>query len=243
MTAERTVVPRSGQAAMPVLRCENASHTYGSGSTAVVAVRNVSCDILPGSRIALMGPSGSGKSTLLHMLAGLEQATSGTVSWLNVDGDPIARPGSIGVIFQGPSLIPTLDVVENVALPLVLQGVPDAEARILALAALEQLQLGGMASKVPDELSGGQAQRVAIARTLATRPALIFADEPTGQLDHETGRHVIDTLIQAADRLSAALVISTHDPVVADRLPVQWRIHDGVLSTADTSSHSTGGRP
>ncbi|MCU1524967.1 MAG: transporter ATP-binding protein, partial [Microbacteriaceae bacterium] len=121
----------------------------------------------------------------------------------------------------------------------------DSEAERRALEALDDLELGWMAAKLPDELSGGQAQRVAIARVLATRPRLIIADEPTGQLDRETGRHVIDVLLHAADRLGAALVISTHDPEVAERLPERWRMDDGRLLPLAPQSHSDrkGTRP
>jgi ABC-type lipoprotein export system ATPase subunit len=227
----------------PVVSCEEVGHTYGTGPTAVVAVHGVSCEVPRGARIALTGPSGSGKSTLLHMMAGLERVTGGQLSWPALGSHPGSRPGVIGVIFQGPSLIPALDVIENIALPLVLAGVPNAEARERALEALAQLDLEWMAPKLPDELSGGQSQRVAVARVLATRPALILADEPTGQLDHEAGRHVVDVLVHAADALDAALVISTHDPDIADRLPVHWQMHDGSLITVETTlDHLTTGR-
>lgn len=215
-----------------IIRCEDVGHTYGAGPRAVVAVHGVSCVVPREARIALTGPSGSGKSTLLHMMAGLERVTTGELTWPGLDGHPSGKPGAIGVIFQGPSLIPTLNVVENVALPLVLDGVSDSEARRLARDALGQLDLEWMSRKLPDELSGGQAQRVAIARVLCTQPALILADEPTGQLDHETGYHVVDVLMHAADRLGAALLVSTHDSAIARRLGTQWQMHDGRLSMA-----------
>jgi putative ABC transport system ATP-binding protein len=214
-----------------LVRCEGAGHTYGAGSLAVVAVHGVTCSIRRGARIALTGPSGSGKSTLLHMMAGLETTTSGVLTWPALDGLASRARGAIGVVFQGPSLIPALDVVENVAFPLVLGDMPDGQARQRARDVLAQLHLEWMAHKLPDELSGGQSQRVAIARVLAMTPALILADEPTGQLDHEAGRHVIDVLVDAADRLNAGLVVSTHDPMIADRLSEQWRMHDGRLVT------------
>jgi ABC-type lipoprotein export system ATPase subunit len=194
-----------------------------------VAVSQVDCLIRSDARLALMGPSGSGKSTLLHMMAGLVPSTSGRVSWPAFGSNPAGTPGQVGVVFQGPSLIPSLDALGNVAFPLVLGGIADSEAELRAIEALDDLELGWMANKLPDELSGGQAQRVAIARVLATRPRLIIADEPTGQLDRETGRHVIDVLFDAADRLGAALVVSTHDPDVAERLPERWQMDDGRL--------------
>jgi putative ABC transport system ATP-binding protein len=140
------------------------------------------------------------------------------------------------VVFQGSSLLPALDVTENVALPLLFAGVPAAEATARAVEALERLRIADMGSKLPEELSGGQAQRVAVARVLAARPPLILADEPTGQLDHEAGGLVISVLIEAADELGAALVISTHDGAVADRLNQRWTMLDGRLTTENGSS-------
>ena len=218
--------------------------TYGSGPTAVVAVHGATCQVPIGARLAITGPSGSGKSTLLHLMAGLEHPTAGVVTWPALGEDPLGRPGLVGVVFQGPSLIPTLDIVENVALPLVLAGTTDEDAHELAMHALDTLEIDDLARKLPDELSGGQAQRVAIARAMATRPVLILADEPTGQLDRATGAHVIDVLLAAADLLGAAVVISTHDPAVSDRLTTRWRVRDGLLSTTELSAaHDTLGVP
>ncbi len=210
--------------------CRDVSRTYGTGSSAVVAVHGTSCDIYPGDRIAVVGSSGSGKSTLLHLLAGLEPPTTGTVTWPWCGATPSPRPDLVGVIFQGPSLIPALDVIENVALPLVLTGMDETEAREQARGTLDRLDMGAFAAKLPEELSGGQAQRVAIARALAARARLILADEPTGQLDHATAAHVIDVLLTAADDLGAALVVSTHDPVVATRMDQKWPMHSGRLT-------------
>jgi putative ABC transport system ATP-binding protein len=186
--------------------------------------------VRPGARIALTGPSGSGKSTLLHLIAGLEIPTGGTITWPGLGGLPQGRPGLIGMIFQGPSLLPTLNVTENVGLPLQFAGVPAATAAERAARALEQLGIAEMAAKLPEELSGGQAQRVAVARAVASRPSLILADEPTGQLDREAGDRVISVLLQAADELGAALVISTHDADIAARLPERWTMSDGALT-------------
>jgi len=136
------------------------------------------------------------------------------------------------VVFQGPSLLPALDVVENVALPLLLADTAEDEATARAVAALDLLAIGDLARKLPEQLSGGQAQRVAVARALAARPALILADEPTGQLDHEAAALVIDVLLHATTELGAALVVSTHDPLIAQRLPTRWAMRDGTLSAA-----------
>ncbi|MBI1379157.1 MAG: ATP-binding cassette domain-containing protein [Frankiales bacterium] len=232
-----------GRAATPgtLIEMHDVALTYGTGSTAVVAIHGATCQVATGARLTITGPSGSGKSTLLHLMAGLERPTTGSVTWPALGEDPLGRPGLVGVVFQGPSLIPTLDVAENVALPLVLAGTADRVAHELAMDALDTLEIDDLASKLPDELSGGQAQRVAIARAMATRPVLILADEPTGQLDRATGVHVIDVLLGAGDLLGAAVVISTHDPAVSDRLTTQWRIRDGVLSTTDSSTpHDRG---
>jgi len=214
-----------------LVRCVDVARTFGSGATAVVAIHGISCEVPERARIALTGPSGSGKSTLLHVLAGLERPTHGSVSWPALDGDPLGRPGLVGVVFQGPSLLPPLDVLENVALPLVLAGVGSAESRERAREALARLDLDDLRAKLPEELSGGQAQRVAVARVLAGRPRLVLADEPTGQLDRASASHVLDVLLEAVDELDVALVVSTHDQDVARRLDTAWRVHDGRLRT------------
>jgi ABC-type lipoprotein export system ATPase subunit len=215
--------------------CDGASRMFLRGTVRVPAVLPTTCTVTPGMRVALTGPSGSGKSTLLHLLAGLETPTAGTVSWPGLGGPPQGRPGVVGLVFQGPSLVPALDVVENVTLPLLLAGIDDRTAQERACAALDRLALGGLARKLPDEISGGQAQRVAIARVLASTPRLILADEPTGQLDHDTGERVLTVLLETADELDAALVIATHDEQVARRLAVQWRMTDGRLDSEGTS--------
>ncbi len=213
----------------PLVRATGLSRTYGSGAAATVALHGVTCVVPPGARVALTGPSGSGKSTLLHLLAGLDKPTTGSISWPALGTRQVLRPRLVGMVFQGPSLLPLLDVVENVALPLLLADVPLARARERALAALAALDLDGLAGKLPEELSGGQAQRVAVARVLAIGPRLILADEPTGQLDHATGARVVDALLAAAGRSDCALVVATHDAAVADRLPDRWAIADGRL--------------
>jgi putative ABC transport system ATP-binding protein len=195
----------------------------------VVAVHDVTCEVTAAHHVAVSGPSGSGKSTLLHLFAGLTFPTTGTVSWPALGPSRELRPSLVGVVFQGPSLIPELDVTENVALPLLLGGADDSVARTAAGAALAGLGLTSLAERLPDELSGGQAQRVAVARVLAGRPRLILADEPTGQLNHAVGEVVIGSLIRSARHLGAALVVTTHDPAVASRFPVRWTMTDGRL--------------
>ena len=193
------------------------------------ALRGVSCTLRPGAQVALTGPSGSGKSTLLHLLAGLDTPTSGTIAWPGLDGSPEGRPGLIGMVFQGPSLLPPLDVTENIALPLLLAGFTETQARERAMAALHDVGLDELAARLPEELSGGQAQRVAVARALAVRPRVILADEPTGQLDSAHAAQVVGLLLDAATMLGAALVLSTHDLTIAERLPERWRMADGLM--------------
>jgi len=207
-----------------LVECADLARTYGTGAAAVVAVHGATCVVQPGARIALTGPSGSGKSTLLHLLAGLEHPTAGAIDW-----PALPHRTDIGLVFQGPSLLPTLDVVENVALPLLLAGERAADAADRARLALDRLDIGDLATALPDELSGGQAQRVAIARVLAARPLLVLADEPTGQLDRQTADQVVAVLLDAANEVGAALVVATHDPVVAGKLTEQWEMRDGRL--------------
>lgn len=213
--------------------CDMVERTFICGGVAVTAVRAVNCAVTAGMRVALTGPSGSGKSTLLHLLAGLDAPTGGALSWPGLGGPPHGRPGVVGVVFQGPSLIPALDVAENVALPLLLAGAGEDEATARARAALRRLDLDGLAGHLPEQISGGQAQRVALARVLAGRPRLILADEPTGQLDRATGDRVIEVMLDTADELDAALVVATHDPRVAARLSRRWRMADGRLRIGD----------
>ncbi|MDQ2710401.1 MAG: ABC transporter ATP-binding protein [Actinomycetota bacterium] len=213
----------------PLVECIEVSRTFGPHAE-VTAVRGVTCRIDRDARVALTGPSGSGKSTLLHLMAGLEAPTSGVVRWPGFADPPRSRPCMIGLVFQGPSLVPALNVIENVALPLLLAGTDEHAAVEHAAAALDRLTIGGLGSKLPEQLSGGQAQRVAVARVLASRPRLILADEPTGQLDHATAETVVSVLLAAARELRSALVISTHDPLVAAHLPVRWAMSDGEIS-------------
>lgn len=222
-----------------VAQCVAVSRTFGSGDTAVRAVRDVSFLIPPDSRIALTGSSGSGKSSLLHLIAGLDQPTEGSVSWPSLGNIRDGRPNGIGVVFQGPSLLPSLDVSENVALPLLFGGQDDGTAMVESLAALDLVGIGDLAAKLPDELSGGQSQRVAIARVLAVRPTLILADEPTGKLDHHNAQRVISVLLDAATAIGAAVVIATHDPAVADQLREHWTMRDGQLTTTTTDRGTT----
>jgi ABC-type lipoprotein export system ATPase subunit len=218
-----------------LVECRGAARTYGSGPGATVALAETDCEIAPRQRVALVGPSGSGKSTLLHLMAGLDRPTVGEVRWPAIGGLRDLRPGPVAVIFQGPSLLAPLTVAENVALPLVLAGSRDTDAHAAALEALAGLGLEDLADKLPEEISGGQAQRAAVARGLAGGPRLILADEPTGQLDHVSAQAVVDVLLAAATAADAGLVVATHDHAVADRLDERWELHSGRLEVPSWS--------
>jgi ABC-type lipoprotein export system ATPase subunit len=206
------------------------ARTFGGGETAVVAVHGATCTIEPGDRIALSGPSGSGKTTLLHLFAGLDEPTVGSITWPALGDRNALRPAYVGIVLQGLSLLAPLDVLENITLPLVLRGVDAAAAERAARTAMEQVGIEDLAGALPEELSGGQAERAAIARVVAARPRLILADEPTGQLDHASGTAALDALFSAVDGESA-LLISTHDPEVSARLDERWVMADGRLTT------------
>lgn len=212
-----------------LVRAENAGRVFTQGAVEVKAVASATCAVRPGDRIALVGPSGSGKSTLLHLMGGLTAPTSGSVSWPGLGGPDSLRPHKISFVFQEPSLLPPLTVLENVSLPLLLKGENEAESRVTALNVLELLGLETLSEKLPEELSGGQSQRVAIARALACRPMLILADEPTGQLDRQTAQHLLDVVFALLKGSETAMVVATHDPEIASRMNEPWTMEHGVL--------------
>ncbi|VBB08286.1 abc transporter [Lucifera butyrica] len=205
------------------------SCTYHAGDSCVAAVADVSCAIAAGQRIALVGASGSGKTSLLHLLGGLISPTAGTVRWPAMETKQANLLRSRSFIFQNPSLLPPLTILENTELPMLLTGEGEALARLRAQNELEQVGMIALANKLPEELSGGQAQRVAAARALSIRPALLLADEPTGQLDRQTGLELIDRILRAADYTGAAVIIATHDEDVAARMQRIWRMSRGKL--------------
>lgn len=200
----------------------------------LTALHETSVQVRPGDRIALLGASGSGKSTLLHLLGGLDTPSSGTLNWPELGDAAQLRPGKVAFVFQAQSLMPPLTALENIALPLILLGQDTRDAEREARVWLDRLELIGLADSLPDELSGGQAQRVAVARALVTRPKLVLADEPTGQLDSVTAQHLMDMLLAALDE-EAALVMATHDAGVARRLDTVWHMRDGALSMVTRS--------
>jgi putative ABC transport system ATP-binding protein/lipoprotein-releasing system ATP-binding protein len=204
------------------------ARSFERGGRRVEALAPATCRIRVGDRVALMGPSGSGKSTLLHLMAGLDRQSAGEIRWPTLGAAETLRPGKVAVVFQAPSLMPPLNVVENVELPLILAGSAD-DVRTTAMKALDQIGLADLAEKLPEELSGGQAMRVAMARAMAARPRLLLADEPTGQLDQATGRALIDGLFAWLAESRTALVLATHDPAVAGRMDQIWRMEHGRL--------------
>ena len=204
----------------------------------VVHVLNkVNCRVQEGDHIVLIGPSGSGKSTLLHGLGGLIEPTRGKIVWPALGERTSLMPEKLQFVFQTPSLYPALNVVRNVTLPLVLAGKMNAEAvEKRALDALDKFGLATLAYKLPEELSGGQAQRVAMARALAIRPRLILADEPTGQLDSQTAGQFLDQVLGMTREIGAALVIATHDSAMAERMNLRWVIDHGTLQVSQNYS-------
>ena len=219
---------------MPILETKNLKKVYGSGETAVHALRGVSLSVLQGEFVAVVGTSGSGKSTLLHMLGGLNRPTAGEVI---VDGKPIFtlkdeeltvfRRRKIGFVFQNYNLVPVLNVYENIVLPIQLDGnVPDKDyiAQIVGT-----LGLDSKLTTLPNQLSGGQQQRVAIARALAAKPAIILADEPTGNLDSRTSQDVMGLLKITSQRFGQTMVIITHNEEIAQLAGRIIRIEDGSI--------------
>lgn len=165
-------------------------------------------------------------------MAGLDTPTSGTISWPGLGARETLRPRNVALVFQMPSLLPPLTVAENVELPLLLGGTDEDGARLVAVEMLQRMELLDIADKLPEELSGGQAQRVATARALATGARVILADEPTGQLDHATARRLLDVLLAALQGSDTALVIATHDALVAERMHRRWSMQHGMLEAS-----------
>ena len=212
-----------------LLEAHDAARSFMQGGKRLDALLPTSCRVDAKDRIAIMGPSGSGKSTLLNLMAGLDRPTGGTVAWPALGGFEELRPSKVTISFQSPGLMAPLNVVENVELPLLLASAA-TQTRARAMAALDIFGLADLAAKLPEELSGGQAQRVGLARAIVSAPSLLLADEPTGQLDSATGEAVLIALLDWASMLQSALVIATHDAEIAEALDLVWRMEHGRLT-------------
>ncbi len=220
---------------MSILQVQNLKKIYGSGETAVHALDGVDLSVEKGEFVAIVGTSGSGKSTLLHMLGGLDRPTSGTVT---VDGRELGslkeeeltifRRRKIGFVFQNYNLVPVLNVLENIVLPIGLDGRPVDEPYVQEI--IQVLGLEKKLQNLPNNLSGGQQQRVAIARALAAKPAIILADEPTGNLDSKTSQDVLSLLKVTGARFSQTIVMITHNEEIAQLADRIIRIEDGRIA-------------
>jgi len=226
--------------AEPAIALDDVHLSLGSGAARVHILKGVSLDISAGESVGIVGPSGSGKSTLLMVLGGLERADAGSVrvagselTGLGEDDLARFRGRSVGIVFQAFHLIPTMTALENVAVPLELAGASNAFDR--ARAELAAVGLADRTDHYPTELSGGEQQRVAIARALAPEPALLLADEPTGNLDEDTGAPIVDLMFQACAERGMTLVIVTHDPELARRCRRTVRMRAGEVVGAESA--------
>ena len=216
-----------------MLRCASLTKTYPSGGRRLTVLKDISFSVEPGAFVAIVGPSGSGKTTLLGLLAGLDRPTTGTV---HLDGDELGamseddlarlRARKIGFVFQSFQLIPTLTALENVQVPLELRGEPSADR---AAELLARVGLGERGHHYPAQLSGGEQQRVALARAFSTRPRVLLADEPTGNLDARTGGTIIDLMTELNRDLATTVVLVTHDLDLAARARRTIRLADGAI--------------
>ena len=217
-----------------MLAVRNLTKEYRSGGGALAVLRNVSFNVAAGETVAIVGPSGSGKTTLLGLLAGLDTPTSGAVLLDGIDLAPLdedararLRGDRVGFVFQSFQLVPTLTALENVQVPLELRGIRDSHARAADL--LERVGLGSRTHHFPTQLSGGEQQRVAIARAFVNRPRVLFADEPTGNLDGATGEKIVGLLEQLNREDGTTIVLVTHDQQLARRLGRSIRLADGAV--------------
>ncbi len=219
-----------------VLEARGLVKTFGSGESAVRALQGVDLKVPTRQLLALIGPSGSGKSTLLNVLGGIETPTSGSVllenvdlTTLNDDALTLLRRRRIGFVFQAFNLLPTLTARENACFPLILDGVPAAEARRRALETLKKLGMEARAGHYPGTMSGGEQQRVAIARALLINPSLILADEPTGNLDSKNGQQIVDLFRRLVEEMGNTVVVATHDLSFAHQADRVIMLRDGTI--------------
>jgi putative ABC transport system ATP-binding protein len=235
-------MPRLPLTNQDLIELSHIDRTFYLGDSKVHALRNVNLHIASGEYIAVMGPSGSGKSTLLNLIGLLDRADAGTyklqgddVTTLDSDAQAQVRSKRIGFIFQSFHLVPRLTAAANIELPLTLAGMPAAERATLVVQALKDYGLTDRAQHKPNELSGGQRQRVAIARATVQRPAVLLADEPTGNLDRVTGEEVV-RLLEGLNAQGMTLIVVTHDPVLGARARRQIKMEDGCIVSDSLSS-------
>ena len=228
---------------VPVIVTEGVTKVYSGDGVPVHALRGIDLTIERGEFAALVGPSGSGKTTFLNIISGLDTSTDGQV-WLNgkllsrMGGNALSdfRRDNIGFIFQAYNLIPVLTVEENIEYIMLLQKVPKSERHERVLAILEEVGLGGMASRMPPQLSGGQQQRVAIARAMVSQPAIILADEPTANLDSKIGADLLDMMYRLNMQTGMTFIFSTHDPMVMARARRLIMLKDGQIERDEVRS-------
>ena len=225
----------------PLLSAKNLYKTYKEGKMVTEVLKNVSFNIYPQSLLAIIGSSGSGKSTLLHLLGGLDKPTSGEIIFKSQQLNRLSeqekahlRNQEIGFVYQFHHLLPDFTALENVAMPLLIAGTSPSEAKKRAMAMLESVNLVKRANHRPAELSGGERQRVAIGRALINNPALVMADEPTGNLDKSTADAIFDLLIKLNREHGTAFLVVTHDLVLANKLDQQLIMSDGQLSASNS---------
>ena len=246
LTNRDTKTGEAGRAAEPIIEARDVQKVYDAGEVKVHALKGMDLEIQRGDMVSFMGPSGCGKTTLLNCLSGLDGLDGGEVL---IDGDPISkmsdrkrtrfRAEKMGFIFQSYNLIPVLSGVENVELPLLVAGVKPKEARHKAKNALEMVGLADQANKRPQEMSGGQQQRITVARSLVNAPAIVWGDEPTGALDSETSKEIMDLLVRLNEEQEQTFVLVTHDASVAHRGHRIVRMRDGLIESNELNGRES----
>jgi len=229
-------------AVTPVVRVEQLTKIYEVGDQRVLALDHIDLTLMPSEFVAVMGPSGSGKSTLMHLVGLLDRPTSGRyflegrdVAALSSDDQADVRSRRLGFVFQSYNLLPRTTAVENVELPMIYAGVPESERRKRALEALAAVNLSHVVDHLPNQLSGGQQQRVAIARALVNDPAVVLADEPTGNLDSQTSEEIM-ALFEELNRAGRTIIMVTHDEEVAAHAKRIIRVRDGLIVADERSA-------
>lgn len=229
---------------MPIIRCDNVRKTYVTGDIVVDALKGITMEIEKGEMVAIMGPSGCGKTTLLNCMSGIDDVTAGKVyiqdteiTSMSDDDKSDFRARKMGFVFQFYNLLPVLTAVENVELPLLIAGEDPEQSRVRAMDLLTQVGLKERAMLRPNSLSGGERQRVTIARALANKPALVWADEPTGDLDKKTADEVVNLMRKLNKESNETFVIVTHDPEVGARCDRIIHMRDGIIISENGHVH------